>query len=66
MTALRAKTVSAIGWSFVDTFATRVLGGIISIFLARSLAPEEFGVMGMLAIFIAIASLVVEGGSPEP
>jgi teichuronic acid exporter len=59
---LRANTVSAISWSFVDSAANRALSVVIAIYLARLLDPSAFGLVAMLAVVIALASLVVDGG----
>lgn len=60
--SLRSTTIRALLWSFVDASASRLLTALIAIALARLLLPQHFGLMGMLALAIALASLVVEGG----
>lgn len=49
-------------WSFIDNSARLGLTFIIGIILARLLTPREFGLIGMITIFIAIAASFVNSG----
>jgi O-antigen/teichoic acid export membrane protein len=59
---LRQKTVDALSWSFLQTVAQRGLQFAIGIILARLLFPEQFGLIGMLAIFIAVIQAFLDSG----
>lgn len=59
---LKDKTVNGLIWSFADNFATQGLTFIVGIILARLLDPAEFGLIGMITIFIAISASVIESG----
>jgi teichuronic acid exporter len=59
---LQNKTVNAFSWSFADAILTRGAQFIVGIILARLLLPEEVGLIGMLAIFIAVAWLFLDSG----
>lgn len=60
--SLKDKTISALIWTALDTVVVKAVGLVISIVIARLLSPSDYGVIGMLAIFIAIAQSVVDGG----
>jgi len=60
--SLRDRTISALSWSFVDSFGSQGIQFIMSVVLARLLAPESFGLISMLAVFTAVAMLLIEGG----
>jgi O-antigen/teichoic acid export membrane protein len=60
--SLRKKTISGFAWSFIDSFANQGLSFFIGIILARLLSPEEFGLIGMLAIFMAISQSFIDSG----
>lgn len=62
MSELRDKTISGMFWSFLDNFAVLGIQFIAGIILARILSPAEFGLVGMLAIFIAISQTFVDSG----
>jgi len=63
--SLKHKAISGFTWSFIDSFANQGLLFIIGIILARLLTPEEFGLMGMLAIFMAISQSFIDSGFGE-
>jgi O-antigen/teichoic acid export membrane protein len=59
---LKEKTISGLFWSFVDNFANQGLLFIIGIILARLLGPREFGLIGMITVFIAISESFINSG----
>lgn len=59
---LKSKTIHGLKWSFIDSFASTVVQLVIGIILARILTPREFGLIGMLAIFIAISQSFIDSG----
>ncbi len=59
---LKQKTISGLIWSFIDSFANQGIQFIVGILLARILSPREFGLIGTLAIFIALSQSFVDSG----
>lgn len=59
---LKQKTISGLTWSFIDSIANQGITFIIGIILARLLTPKEFGLIGMLTIFIAISQSFINSG----
>ena len=59
---LKSKTIHALFWSFFERIGQQGIHFIISIILARLLLPEQFGLIAMLAIFIAIAQSFIHSG----
>jgi len=59
---LKEKTVSGLIWSFIDSIAGQGITFIVGIILARLLTPKEFGLVGMITIFIAISSSFINSG----
>jgi len=60
--SLQQKAVSATLWSAIDSFARRGLQFAISLVLARLLSPEDYGTVGLLAIFIGVAAAFTDSG----
>lgn len=60
--SLRTRTLHALSWNFAGTMAQRMVMFVVSIVLARLLLPEQFGLIGMLTIFIAIAQTFINSG----
>jgi len=59
---LRAKTINALSWSFLENVVIRGIQFITGVILARLLFPEQFGLIGMLLIFMMVARMFVESG----
>lgn len=62
MTELQNKTTSGLKWSAIERLATQAVQLIIMLFLARMLGPHVFGLIGMLAVFIAVSQVFVDSG----
>ena len=59
---LQQKAVSASLWSGIDTIARKGLQFAISLILARLLTPEDYGTVGLLAIFIGVCGVFIDSG----
>ena len=59
---LKKDTLNALFWSFTERFGTQVIQFIFSIIMARLLMPEEFGLIAMLSIFVAMGNTFVNSG----
>lgn len=59
---LKNKALSGLIWTFVESFGTRIIGLVIQIMLARLLLPKDFGIIGMITIFIAISQTLLDSG----
>lgn len=60
--SLKSQTIKGIGWSAVENITRLGVTFIVSIILARLLSPEEYGLIGILTIFIAVFNAIVDGG----
>lgn len=60
--SLKEKTAQGLFWGFLSSGGTQLLNLVIGIFLARLLSPEEYGIVGMLAIFSLIAVNLQDSG----
>lgn len=60
--SLKKQALAGMIWTYSQQFGTQTLTFGVSVVLARILLPEEFGLIGMLAIFIGIGNTLFEGG----
>lgn len=60
--SLRQKFLSGLFWSAVERFGQQGLQFVITIIIARILTPADYGLIAMLAIFIAVARSFVDSG----
>ena len=59
---LKAKTLHGMSWSFAERIGTLGVQFLISIVLARLLMPAQFGLIAMLALFMAVAQSFLDSG----
>ena len=56
------KVVSGVAWSFSEKLLSMVIQMAVSIIVARSLSPDDFGVMAILTFFTSVALTLVDSG----
>ena len=59
---LKERTATGLLWGAVNNLTIQLLSALIGIVLGRILNPGEYGMVGMLAIFTAIAGTLSESG----
>lgn len=62
MGELKEKTLSGVKWNAIGRFSTQGVSFVISVLLARILSPSDYGVIGMIGIFMAIAQTFIDSG----
>lgn len=62
MSSLKSKTINGILWSSVDSLFNQGLLFIFGIILARLLTPKEFGLIGMITVFISVSESFINSG----
>lgn len=60
--SLKHKAVKGILWSSVERFSVQGVLFVVMVVMARLLTPKDYGLVGMLAIFIAVAQSLVDSG----
>lgn len=63
--SLTAKTTNGVLWNFAEQLARRGVGILVTLLLARFLVPEDFGLVAMMSVFIALGSSLMESGFRE-
>ena len=58
----KKRVLSGLIWQFAEKCGSQGIQFVLSIILARMLMPEDYGIIGLLTVFIAIATVFVEGG----
>lgn len=60
--SLKQKTVKGVGWSFADNIANQGITFLVGLVLARLITPEEYGLIGIILIFVAVFDSIVNCG----
>lgn len=60
--SLKQKAAAGMVWTAVQKYSTMIIQFISGIILARLLSPHDYGCIGMLSIFMALAETFIDGG----
>jgi O-antigen/teichoic acid export membrane protein len=60
--ALQKRVARGLTWTLIDTWGTQLLGLVIFAILANNLFPDEFGLVALATVFVALAQLLVDQG----
>lgn len=60
--SLKTKTKKGLAWSMIERFATQGVQFLFGIILARLLSPDDYGVIAMPLVFLAIAQCFIDSG----
>lgn len=60
--SLKYKTAKGLLWSSVERFSVQGVQFLVMLVIARLLDPSDFGLVGMLAIFLAVAQSLIDSG----
>lgn len=62
MTNLKSKTLSSLAWKFAERCGAQGIQFVVSIILARLLTPADYGLIGLITVFLAIAMVFAQSG----
>lgn len=60
--SLKQQSIAGFKWSAIENVAVRGVQFLLGLVLARLLDPSDFGIVGLLTIFITISQTFTEGG----
>lgn len=59
---LKNRTVKGLSWSLLDSILNQGITFLVGIVLARLLSPSEYGLIGIITIFITVFNAIVDSG----
>lgn len=62
MSSVASKSIHGIVWSAIERFSLQGTHFIIGVILARLLSPSDFGMIGMLSIFLSVSQTFIDCG----
>jgi len=62
MDNLKKRTTKGVLWSMLDSFGVYLVKFGFSLAIARTLSPEDYGLMGMIVIFISLGQTLMQSG----
>lgn len=59
---LKNKAAKGAAWTFLGSTANKGIQFVVSLLLARLLTPDDYGLIGMLGIFIGVSETLTDNG----
>lgn len=59
---IKKRIVKGTIWNTIEKIAVKSSSFVISIILARILSPKDYGLIGMLTVFVALSTIFIESG----
>ena len=59
---VRRQTLSGVKWSAIERLAIQGMQFVIGLVLARLLSPDDFGLVGMIAILLSVSQTLIDSG----
>lgn len=59
---LKNKAVNGVIWSFIERFSVQGVVFVLDLIIARLIGPDNYGLIAMLAIFMSISQVFIDGG----
>lgn len=59
---VKKETIKSTKWSATGQYTNTLVGFLIGVVLARLLTPSDYGIVGMISIFFAIAGIITDSG----
>lgn len=59
---LKKQALLGLIWTMFETIGSKIISLVIQIILARLLLPKDFGIIGMITIFIALSQTLLDSG----
>ena len=60
--SLKQKSVKGAAWSFADNIASSGITFLVGLVLARLLSPDEYGLIGIILLFITVFNSIIDSG----
>ena len=60
--SLKQQTATGLKWSAIERIVNQVVNFVVAVIMARLLTPADYGLVGMVAIFIGISQAFVDSG----
>lgn len=62
MDSIKSQTINSVKWNGIDRFVGQGIQFLLTLFMARLLTPSDYGLIGLLAIFITISQTFIDSG----
>lgn len=62
MSSIGREIASGVKWNVIATVITQVMNTCLMLFLVKFLSPDDFGLYGMVSVFIGLSTILIDLG----
>ena len=62
MSSLKQKSVKGVAWNLTELVGQQGIRFVLGVILARLITPADFGLIGMVTVFFAVAQVFIDSG----
>ena len=62
MNNIKSQTIKGVIWSSIERFSIQGVQFVLSIIMARLLSPNDYGLIGIVFVFISISQVFIDAG----
>lgn len=62
MKSFRQKTITGLKWSAAEHLSSQGIAFIINLIIVRILTPADYGIMGLVTVFLGISQVIINAG----
>lgn len=62
---MSVKITNNVFWKYSEKLLTKIVSVVVSIILARKLLPDDYGIVAIVTVFIAIGETLISSGLPS-
>ena len=62
MSSVKDQTINSVKWTAIEKYSVQGIQFLLGLIMARLLVPSDYGIVGMLAIFIGVSQTFVDSG----
>ena len=59
---IKSQAIKGVIWSSIERFSMQGMQFLLGIIMARLLTPDDYGLIGMIFVFISISQVFIDGG----
>ena len=60
--SVKRQTIKGVFWSGLEKMSTYLVTFVINVIMARLLTPADYGIVGIIAVFVSFSQLFIDGG----
>lgn len=60
--ASKKRVISSLFWKMSENLSTQGLNLVVSVILARLLSPSDYGIIGLITVYINVSNIIITGG----